>query len=179
MIPEDHYLSAPLHLQYFLLCFLLILHSPLPPSIPQPKQTILSAGVLLEIFPFISNRLRRVNTFLVAIHSLTQFNLTWDLSCALTENALAKISSDLIAKFKSFFSIHLLKLDRVGHHLFSGKDGSPTTLFTSLTFLSFSSAQTLHFTIFLTSLICPHVQIFKYDTIHTCVSVCVSFPLHT
>ena len=64
---------------------------------------------------------------------------------------------------------------------FQGRVVLPPHYFPSLTFLSFSSAQTLHFTIFLTSLICPHVQIFKYDTIHThvCLSVPVSFPLHT
>ena len=85
---------------------------------------------------------------------------------------LAKISSDLIAKFKSFFSIHLLKLDRVGHHLFSGKDGSPTTLFyiTHLFELLFCSNAALdYFPDFSHLSSCPNLQIW-YHT-HVCLSV--------
>ena len=139
-----------------------------PHSIPQPKQTILS--------PSSPNWLRRVNTFLVAIHSLTQFNLTWDLSFALTENALAKISSDLIAKFRSFFPIHPLKLDRVGHHLFAGRGGSPTTLFyiTHLFELLFCSSAALHyFPDFPHLSSCPDLQTW-YNT-YTSVSRCACF----
>ena len=76
------------------LCTSSLAYKLIPPlSISQPKQTILPTGLLWEIFPFtffISKLTKKSQHFLVAIHSLTQFSLTWDPSFAPTETLLQR-----------------------------------------------------------------------------------------
>lgn len=98
----------------------------------------------------------------------------WDLFCSWQKMLLQRLSSDLIAKFKGFFSVHPLKLDRVGHHLFL-KGGSPTTLFYFWASLLLKRC-TLLFSWLLSSVMSKSSNMIQHT--HVCVSVCL-FHFHS